>query len=90
MSYYFPVILGNTLESNALVGVVMAASSIMGLVCDLIFPQLFKRKSWKFLLITGIILGISFPITTNLGRHFTAFIIFVLASVLWGIYFEFI
>ncbi|MEP7103652.1 MAG: MFS transporter [Candidatus Dojkabacteria bacterium] len=90
MSYYFPLVVENTSGSNTLVGVIMAASSIMGLACDLIFPQLFQKRSWKFLLVSGIIISITFPITTNLGIAFSSVMIFLLASILWGIYYEFL
>src|SRR6185369_17781218 len=90
MSYYFPLVVESNLNSNTLVGIVMALSSMAGLACDLIFPQLFQRKTWKFLLIAGIFFAITFPISANLGIAFSSLIIFIIASILWGIYYEFL
>lgn len=90
MSYYFPLVVGENINSNTIVGIVMALSSVVGLACDLIFPQLFQRKTWKFLLIAGIIISITFPITANLGVAFSSIAIFILASIMWGVYYEFL
>ncbi|MFS8131084.1 MAG: MFS transporter [Candidatus Dojkabacteria bacterium] len=90
MSYYFPLVVENNLNSNTLVGIVMALSSMAGLSCDLIFPQLFQRKTWKFLLIAGIFFAVTFPISVNLGIAFSSIIIFIIASIMWGIYYEFL
>lgn len=90
MSYYFPLVVGDNINSNTIVGIVMALSSMVGLACDLIFPQLFQKKTWKFLLILGILVSVSFPILTNLGIAFSSILIFILASIMWGIYYEFL
>ncbi|MEO6728440.1 MAG: MFS transporter [Candidatus Dojkabacteria bacterium] len=90
MSYYFPLVVENNINSNTIVGIVMALSSMVGLACDLIFPQLFQKKTWKFLLVAGIIVSITFPIVVNLGIAFASISVFLLASIMWGIYYEFL
>lgn len=90
MRYLFPIIVAKKLDSNLIMGLVLGFSSIIGLICDLIFPQIFKGKTWKFYVTFGILLSFLFPITLSLGANFTSVLFFLIASGVWGIYFEFI
>lgn len=90
LSFIFPIVVADTLKSNGLMGLIMAASSVVGLICDFTFPQLFKTKSWKFFLLGAIILAFTFPIAIYLGKEFTLAWAFLYGSVIWGVYFEFI
>lgn len=90
MSYYFPLVVEANVNSNTVLGIIMGLSSLVGLICDLVFPQLFKKRSWKFLFMAGVLLSILFPIITNLGVWFSSSILFIAASIIWGVYFEFL
>lgn len=90
LSYVFPIVVEQKLNSNLLMGVVMSASSAVGVVCDLAFPQLLKEKTWRFQLIFGIIIALSFPILLHVSGLVAAFALFLLASMLWGAYYELI
>lgn len=90
MSYSYPILLETKLSSNTLMGMIMSASCITGLVMDYIFPQLFRAKSWRFFLFYGVLGGITFPIITYFGEISQLIVLFVLGSLLWGIYYEFI
>lgn len=88
LSYIFPVLVEEKLNSNFLLGVIMAASSMCGIVCDFLFPQLLKNKTWKFLLISGILIAIFFPVSLYISRYVAAVMLFVIGSIIWGVYFE--
>ncbi|PKN03017.1 hypothetical protein CVU76_03255 [Candidatus Dojkabacteria bacterium HGW-Dojkabacteria-1] len=90
LSYIFPIVLEGHVNSNIAIGVIMALSSIVGLICDFVLPQIFPNKSWKFLLVVGILTSLLFPVATALGDIFGLISMFVIAVVIWGIYYEFI
>jgi MFS family permease len=88
MSYLFPVVTETRLASNTLVGIVMAFSSFIGLLCDLIFPQIFRNKSWKFFIFMQLILAPFFSVFTYIGARTASLPFFLIAAAFWGIYFE--
>ncbi len=90
VAYIFPLILGNHISSNLVIGLIMSASSVIGIACDFLIPLVFPKYGWKFQLITGIILALTFPLTTAIGDTFSIVWMFLIASLLWGIYYEFI
>lgn len=90
MSFIFPIYIEEALGSNTLLGIVMAASSIIGISCDLIFPHVLKKISWKTQLVLGILLSFLFPLLVVFGRETAMIVLFFLASMLWGIYYEFL
>lgn len=90
MSYVFPIIVEESLNSNTLMGIIMALSSITGLICDFVFPSLISRKNWKQLLIASVFMALLFPIFSYFGEVFNILGFFVLASIAWGVYYEFL
>jgi|SRR5690606_3573122 len=90
MSFLFPILAENELGSKLTMGLVMSFSSVIGLICDFLFPQLFRGKSWKFYILSAIFLLPTFPVFTYLGVNLNSIFFFLLASGVWGIYFELI
>jgi len=90
MSYVFPIVVEDSLSSNTLMGIIMALSSITGLICDFIFPSLISRKNWKQLLIACALMALLFPVLSYFGELFNLVGFFVLASIAWGVYYEFL
>jgi len=90
LSYIFPIVLEGHVNSNIAIGLIMALSSVVGLICDFVLPQIFPNKSWKFLLVVGILASLLFPVAVALGDIFGLISMFVIAVVIWGIYYEFI
>jgi len=90
MSYIFPILVADSLQSNTMLGIIMALSSILGIFCDFTFPQLLRNRSWKFQLTVGIIIAILFPVFSNLGAVFSLSFFFVIATLIWGVYYEFL
>jgi len=90
MSYVFPIVVEDSLSSNTLMGIIMALSSITGLICDFIFPSLISRKNWKQLLIACALMALLFPVLSYFGELFNLVGFFALASIAWGVYYEFL
>jgi MFS family permease len=90
VAYIFPLVLGNHVSSNLIIGLIMSASSVTSIACDFLIPLVFPKYGWKFQLITGIILALTFPLITALGDTFSIVWLFLIASLMWGIYYEFI
>lgn len=90
LSYIFPIILEEHVSSNLIIGVIMALSSLIGLICDFLLPQILHNKSWRFFLIVGVVTALTFPIAVLLGDIFGLISIFVIAVVIWGVYYEFL
>ncbi len=90
MSYIFPIVVETNVNSNTILGVIMALSSVAGLISDFTFPQLLKDKTWKFQLIAAIILTFFFPVSLTLGVVWSSIYLFIFGSIIWGIYWEFL
>ncbi|MBI5151256.1 MAG: hypothetical protein HZA34_01650 [Candidatus Pacebacteria bacterium] len=87
-SYIFPIVTENVLGSNFALGLVMASSSVAGILCDVLFPSLLQKVSWQMQVILGIVLSAFFPLLIALGLHFHQGIFFLIASIVWGVYYE--
>jgi predicted MFS family arabinose efflux permease len=90
MSYLFPIFTEQTLSSNTLMGLVMGFSSLVGFGFDLLAPKLFRKRSWGLMVLLTIAGAILFPITTYLGIRTSHLAWFLIASGVWGMYFEFL
>ncbi|MCA9379824.1 MFS transporter [Candidatus Dojkabacteria bacterium] len=90
MGYVFPIVVEQSVGSNTAMGIIMALSSVTGLICDFIFPSLISRKNWKQLLIACVLLALLFPVLSYFGEVFNTVLFFVVASIAWGVYYEFL
>lgn len=90
MSFIFPIRVEHAVGSNTLLGLIMASSSIAGIACDLLFPQLLRNTTWKKQLLCGAILSLLFPILTIYGVWTSSVLVFLIAGVIWGVYYELI
>lgn len=90
LAYIFPIVVEQSVGSNTLMGLIMALSSIAGLICDFVFPSLISRKNWKQLLIICVAIAFFFPLFTYYGQVFKYAGFFVIASIIWGIFYEFL
>lgn len=88
MSYFFPVAAELTLGSNTILGIVMALSSVVSIICDLTFPELLHGKTWKSLFIAGVVVAFSFPVLITLGYTQNSVVYFILGAIAWGLYYE--
>ena len=86
VSYINPVYMEGHLPSPAVMGTVMSFSSLVGFVCDLIFPKLFRHQNFWFFLRSLLMVAVSLPL---IMIWFPAGIgTFLLAMTVWGIYYE--
>lgn len=90
LTYIFPIALEGHVNSNFITGLILSLSSVIGILCDFFIPLIFSKYTWRFQLIAGILLAITFPIATALGDMYSIVWLFIIASLLWGIYFEFL
>jgi len=88
MSYTVPVLLTNHLNSSFLMGIIIGTSSIAGISCDFLFTKFFNRKNYVFFGIWLFLIAFSFPSSLLfLPRNIY---VFLLAMIIWGVYFELI
>jgi len=88
LSFIVPITLNSIVGSSFIVGLIVGLSSLVGLFSDFIFPSVLKSLSWKIQFLVTIILALFFPIISALGSIYGVVWIFVLVSILWGIYYE--
>ena len=89
MGYYFPIALEKASGSNFSTGLIIGLCNLAALACDFLFPEIFKKKTWKFLFLAAIILQIGFPGFTNLAIALGGVTLFVVAAIFWNVYYEF-
>lgn len=90
LSYIFPIAVESAFHSHFILGLIMSLSSLAGICCDFLFPLVFQKRSWRFMLLTGSFLALLFPVLTTLGSVYAAAGLFITASIIWGVYYEFL
>jgi MFS family permease len=90
LAFWLPTYLKTTFSSSLIMGLIIAFSSIVGIVTDFLFPQIFpeihEKKALNFtLFFLAIFIGL-----LMLSLQFPYWWIFILAVSSWGIYFEFL
>jgi MFS family permease len=88
MSYVSPVIIEAHVSSTLIMGMIIATSSVIGLVCDMVFPFVFKAKQNNFFLTGTVIIALLFPLSYLVFPKILP--TFFLGMAIWGIYFEFL
>lgn len=88
LTYVFPIVVESSVGSNTIMGLIMALSSVAGLVCDFVFPSLISRKNWKQIMFLAVAVALFFPLFTYLGEIFLYIGFFIIATIVWGVYFE--
>lgn len=88
ISYLSPVVMERQLGNVMLMGVILGFSSMVGTVCDLIFPQVFGDRPYTFHFRAVLMLMLTFPMCYILLPHQPW--VFVLSMAIWGVYFEFL
>jgi MFS family permease len=90
LAFWLPTYLQNTFSSATIMGGIIACSSVVGIITDFLFPQLFpdihEKKALNFtLFFMTIFIGL-----LMLSLQFPYWWIFILAVSAWGIYYEFL
>lgn len=90
ISDWLPSYMQGALGGSLAMGVMMSFASVMGLLADLIFPQLFKNVNFRkmtVLAISSVFITAGILLWTT---HVTWPAIFLLAMGTWGVYYEFL
>lgn len=86
IAYTVPVFLENALHNTFMVGLVMSASSIAGLIYDLVASERLSDKPYGYFVKMTILFAILLPVTLIFLPSFKIFVL--LAMIFWGIYYE--
>lgn len=86
MSYVAPVYIETNTGNSALMGIIIASSSVVGIFCDFIFSQIFKNRSYPFFFWGAVLAAMLFP--SFLILFPPGVIIFLVSMAIWGIYYE--
>lgn len=87
MSYVSPIFIEDKVNNPLIMGIILSASSLVGLTCDLLFPQWFRKKRYSFFLLAAIVCALTFPLLFILFPPHIIVLLF--AMLIWGIYYEF-
>lgn len=90
LAYFVPNYIETTFQSSVVMGLVMATSSLVGLLADLLLPQLLPRLSVKKALLLTSIFQLTFIGVLLLTLLSPRLWLFFLAMASWGLYFEFL
>ncbi len=85
MSYLAPVVITSQVQSTVWTGVILACSSLTGMIVDFMFAKMFVSKRHQFFLRILLSLTLFFPFSL-LAWQFVPSLLF--GMVVWGVYFE--
>lgn len=88
LSDWVPGYLQGFLGSPVLMGLMMAVSSIVGLLMDLIFPQLLRTSGVRKLAGGAIVGSLIFMMTLLSSTWWSYGVLLIVAMAAWGIYYE--
>jgi len=90
LSFWLPTYLQNTFSSALIMGLIIGFSSVVGLITDFLFPQIFPDLKEKAALKFTLFFQTVFTGFLFLSLQFPYWWIFILAVSAWGLYFEFV
>lgn len=90
LSYWVPNFIEDTFQSSFVMGLIMGFSSLMGLLADLILPQIIKASSIRKMILLGVFSSLIFSGVLMTATYLPILLIFLLAMAVWGIYYEFL
>ncbi len=88
MSYLAPVMMEERTGSILQMGMILSFSSLVGLVCDFVLPQFFRKRATGFFVRGALFIAAFFPLTFLLLPSVP--LSFLLGMAIWGVYFEFL
>jgi len=86
MSYLSPVLIGNYVQNNFIMGCIIAFSSLVGVISDFLLPNFFRNKSYLFFIWGTVLTALLFPSIFLFIKPSIA--AFLLAMGVWGLYYE--
>lgn len=88
MSYWVPGFLQKTLGSATIMGLVMAFSSVVGLVVDFLFPSVMRNVGTKILIAALLLSTLLFQGSMYFSTYVPWIFIMLFGMAIWGIYYE--
>ena len=88
LSDFVPGYIQNIVGTPLLMGLVMATSSMVGILVDLIFPQLLRGTGVKKLMGLAILGSLTFLIALLVSTRWPLVLILLVGMVAWGVYYE--
>lgn len=85
MSYFVPVVIEQTVGSSLKMGIILASSSVVGMIIDFVFAQFFSQKKARFFQLLLFLLVFLFPLTFFFKY---SVITFLCAMIWWGVSYE--
>ena len=90
LSYWVPVFIQDTTNSAVWMGFILGFSSIVGLLADIVLPQMFKNVSSVKLIILAAVTSFAFSGFMLSATWFPYVFVFLIGMAVWGIYYEFL
>lgn len=88
LAYWVPIHIQSTFNSSLVMGLVMASSSLVGLLTDIILPQLVRRiTTYKLIILAGLA-SLTFSAFLIGSITFPFLLVFLFGMASWGIYYE--
>ncbi len=89
-SDWTPAFVQSSVKSPLVMGLVMSFSSLIGLLADLIFPQLLKKMSSTLMILMAIATSIFFGVLMYFSISWPTILFFLTGMAVWGVYYEFL
>jgi MFS family permease len=90
LSYFVPGFIQEALGGAAIMGLVVAFSSIVGLLADLLLPQLLKGLTVRKMIFWAVMASLAFSLILIFTTWWKLVVFMLLAMAVWGIYYEFL
>jgi len=88
LSYWVPVYLENVYKNTLKVGYIISVSSVVGLLSDLLIPQILKGITVKKLVLFSAVASLFFSTSLFAATWVPTVLVFLFAMGVWGVYFE--
>lgn len=88
MSYMAPAFINKHVSSEAVMGIIIATSSLFAIIFDAVLTRAFKEKSYLFYLFWALVFAVAFPLSYLLLPPVV--FVFIISMVIWGVYYELI
>lgn len=86
MTYFSPVYINQYVKNEMVMGIIIATSSMVGLVCDILFGAFLKGKPHNYFLIRSVIVASLFAVSFLLFPPLVPLL--VMSMAFWGVYYE--
>jgi hypothetical protein len=88
IGFLYPILITSELQNNTVVGILLSLSAVTGLVIDFVAPKALRKFSWKKIGLAGFVFFFLLPILLYIGIQMNLVLLFVLATMLWSVYYE--